>query len=92
MHSVALELARNNHVVCLQVLQLVPVPKWAFTNADIRHAERCLGLLGIRDCFEVRSVIGFGGPEALAVSAPMLCTALAKVARGAGCPVVAASA
>jgi hypothetical protein len=35
------------------VLQAVPVPKWVFTNADVTHAERCLELLGIRDCFQV---------------------------------------
>ena len=35
------------------MLQAVAVPKWVFTNADVKHAERCLDLLGIRDCFQV---------------------------------------
>jgi FMN phosphatase YigB (HAD superfamily) len=27
------------------------MPKYVFTNADRRHAERCLSLLGLADCF-----------------------------------------
>lgn len=37
-----------------QILDSIPVRKYVFTNADRRHAERCLQLLGITDCFEVR--------------------------------------
>jgi pyrimidine 5'-nucleotidase len=33
------------------LLHSIPVRKDIFTNADRRHAERCLDLLGIRDCF-----------------------------------------
>ena len=36
-----------------KMLLILPFPKYIFTNADIKHAERCLGLLGIRDCFKV---------------------------------------
>lgn len=39
------------------LLDSIPLPKHIFTNADRRHAERCLSLLGIRDCFD--SVICF---------------------------------
>lgn len=38
-----------------QMLRSVPVPKWVFTNADVKHAERCLDRMGIRDCFQVRA-------------------------------------
>jgi len=35
-----------------QLLDSIPVPKYIFTNADIKHAERTLGLLGLRSCFK----------------------------------------
>lgn len=38
-----------------QVLESLPQVKHIFTNADIRHAEKCLDILGIRDCFQVRA-------------------------------------
>ena len=31
----------------------MPGRKWVFTNGDRKHAERCLRLLGLEDCFEV---------------------------------------
>lgn len=34
-----------------QLLDKIPVPKYIFTNADIKHTERCLSILGISDCF-----------------------------------------
>ncbi len=37
-----------------ELLRAVPLPKWVFTNADTAHAERCLDLLGVRDCFQAR--------------------------------------
>lgn len=33
------------------MLNGIPVPKYVFTNADIRHAKKCLGILGLIDCF-----------------------------------------
>lgn len=37
------------------LLLSVKLPRFVFTNADDKHAQRCLELLGITDCFEVRS-------------------------------------
>lgn len=34
-----------------QALEAIPQEKWIFTNADYKHAEQVLGLLGIRDLF-----------------------------------------
>lgn len=34
--------------------RLAAQEKWIFTNADVRHAEAVLAVLGIRDCFKVR--------------------------------------
>lgn len=34
------------------ILDSIPLPKYVFTNADIKHAERCLKLLGLRCCFK----------------------------------------
>ena len=36
-----------------RILESLPQEKWIFTNADIRHTETCLGILGIRDLFKV---------------------------------------
>lgn len=35
-----------------QLLQSIPLPKYIFTNADIKHTDICLDILGIRDCFQ----------------------------------------
>ena len=40
-----------------RLLDSIPHPKYIFTNADIKHADRCLALLGIADCFD--GVIAF---------------------------------
>lgn len=37
-----------------RLLQQIPLPKYVFTNGDRKHAEICLRLLGITDCFKVR--------------------------------------
>lgn len=37
-----------------QLLQSIPLPKYVFTNADRKHADICLELMGIADLFEVR--------------------------------------
>jgi len=67
-----------------ELLNAVPLPKWVFTNADRMHAERCLQLMGIRDCFE--GVICFettmaAGDTAGLVSngVPVLCKPSAQV-------------
>jgi pyrimidine 5'-nucleotidase len=49
------------------VLNAIDTPKWVFTNADTVHAEKCLALLGIRDCF--RGVICFESVMAAAAAA-----------------------
>lgn len=36
-----------------ELLQQIPLPKYVFTNGDKKHAEICLRLLGIADCFRV---------------------------------------
>lgn len=35
-----------------QLLHNIPLPKWIFTNADIKHATTCLQLLGLSHHFE----------------------------------------
>jgi hypothetical protein len=37
-----------------ELLCSIDVPKYIFTNADAKHMDVCLGILGIRDCFQVR--------------------------------------
>ena len=37
-----------------KLLQSIDLPKYVFTNADCKHAETCLCLLGIADLFQVR--------------------------------------
>ncbi|KAI3428344.1 hypothetical protein D9Q98_006724 [Chlorella vulgaris] len=39
------------------LLDSIPLPKWVFTNADAKHAARCLDLLGLSSCFQ--GVISF---------------------------------
>jgi len=39
------------------LLSSIPMPKYVFTNADKKHAETCLRLLGIDDLFEVCPLI-----------------------------------
>ncbi|KAL4532199.1 hypothetical protein Ndes2526B_g08835 [Nannochloris sp. 'desiccata'] len=34
------------------LLDSIPVPKFIFTNADLKHAEICLDLMGLRSCFQ----------------------------------------
>ena len=41
-----------------KLLQSIDLPKYVFTNADCKHAETCLRLLGIADLFQVRSPSG----------------------------------
>jgi putative hydrolase of the HAD superfamily len=35
-----------------KILLGIPSRRWVFTNADALHADRVMGILGIRDCFE----------------------------------------
>lgn len=34
-------------------LQSIPLPKYIFTNADRKHADTCLAIMGVADLFEV---------------------------------------
>ena len=34
------------------LLNSIPVPKYIFTNADLKHAEKCLDILGLGSCFQ----------------------------------------
>ncbi|KAK9798591.1 hypothetical protein WJX73_005124 [Symbiochloris irregularis] len=43
-------LAKDEQLV--QLLQSIPLPKFVFTNADRKHAEVCLGILGLGHLFE----------------------------------------
>ena len=40
-----------------EIVERMPPERWVFTNADAAHAEVCLGLLGLRNCF--KGVISF---------------------------------
>ncbi|GAB4816107.1 hypothetical protein N2152v2_003153 [Parachlorella kessleri] len=35
-----------------RILDSIPISKYVFTNADRRHAQRCLALLGLQSCFD----------------------------------------
>ena len=35
-------------------LEAIKLPKYIFTNADIKHAEICLQLMGLDNVFDVR--------------------------------------
>ena len=35
-----------------EILDRIPLEKWVFTNADAAHAEVCLELLGLKECFK----------------------------------------
>lgn len=35
-----------------EIIKSLPYPKFIFTNADIRHAKRVLGIIGVADLFE----------------------------------------
>ena len=37
-----------------ELLLSINLPRFVFTNADRLHAERCLEMMGIADCFGVR--------------------------------------
>ncbi len=41
-----------------ELLFSIDVPKYILTNADIKHTEICLDILGIADCFQVRKLPG----------------------------------
>lgn len=50
-----------------KLLKSIPLPKYVFTNADQDHAQRCLELLGIADCFQ--RVIAFEDVQQAAAEA-----------------------
>ena len=37
-----------------KILETLPYPKFIFTNADIAHARKVLGIMGVEDLFEVQ--------------------------------------
>ena len=40
-------------------LEAIKLPKYIFTNADIKHAEICLQLMGLDNIFDVRLSVSF---------------------------------
>lgn len=42
-----------------RMLTRMPVRKFVFTNADRKHAQCCLSLLGLSDCFQEEDIICF---------------------------------
>lgn len=52
VHRVNLENYLRPNPILRDQLQNLPIRKWIFTNADIKHAQRVTGLLGISECFE----------------------------------------
>ena len=64
--------------------QALPGRKWVFTNSDRRHAETCLRLLGIEDCFDglicFESVMAAAHLKGMAKdNAPVICKPSRKV-------------
>lgn len=51
VHDVPLEQYLQPNQALRDALQKIPIKKWIFTNADIKHAQRVTRLLGIGDCF-----------------------------------------
>lgn len=51
VHGVDLSEFLKEDLELRQTLKEIPQEKWIFTNADQKHAEQVLGLLGIRDQF-----------------------------------------
>lgn len=51
VHGVDLSEFLKEDLELRQTLDEIPFEKWIFTNADHKHAEQVLGLLGIRDQF-----------------------------------------
>ena len=43
-----------------QLLQSIPLPIYVFTNADRKHADTCLELMGIANLFQVRQTSDLG--------------------------------
>lgn len=58
-HSLPYEKYLKHDDALRKMLQQIPLPKYVFTNGDQKHAEICLRLLGISDCFKVRPACYF---------------------------------
>ncbi len=52
VHAVPLERYLQPDPGLRSALEAIPIPKWIFTNADHKHAQRVIGLLGVGDCFK----------------------------------------
>ncbi len=50
-------LKRDNQL--RKFLESIPLPKYIFTNADQKHAETCLDIMGVADLFKVTHCCGF---------------------------------
>lgn len=40
----------------IKLLQQIQLPVYVFTNGDRKHAEICLRLMGVTDCFKVQQL------------------------------------
>lgn len=51
VHAVPLENYLRPDPDLRTALEVIPIPKWIFTNADHSHARRVTNLLGVAECF-----------------------------------------
>ena len=52
------------------LLESIPLPKFIFTNADQKHAETCLDLMGVADLFQVEFLESLESPSHIVFSVP----------------------
>ena len=52
-HMLPYEKYLNRDEKLIKLLQQIQLPVYVFTNGDRKHAEICLRLLGIAQCFKV---------------------------------------
>lgn len=52
VHDLPLERYLQPSPALRALLLSLPQPRWIFTNADDRHAQRVLAFLGLEDCFQ----------------------------------------
>lgn len=79
-HQIPYEQHLSTDPALKEVLDSIPLPKWIFTNADHWHAEKCLELLGLRECFQgiisfesIMSAAGVRGMLLDGRKAPVIC-------------------
>lgn len=70
VHNIPLEKYIKPDPDLRTLLLSLPQKRWIFTNADARHAQRVINILGINDCFEgiidIRSIDFVCKPELIA--------------------------